>query len=82
MQVDIRIFLGLMLGALGILLGGYGLVSDPSIYKISLGINVNLWAGGCMLAMGLLFLGVAYLGRRSKEASLEKTVPQNQEVHQ
>lgn len=82
MQVDIRIFLGLMLTVLGVLLGGYGLVADPSIYKISLGINVNLWAGGFMLVLGLFFLAVAYLGRRPKEGSLEQTVPQSQEIHQ
>ena len=37
---------------LGALVGVYGLVSDPAIYGVSLGINVNLWWGGVMLLFG------------------------------
>ena len=39
---------------------GYGLLSDPSIYQHSLGINVNLYWGGVLLAFGALML---WLGR-------------------
>lgn len=68
MQVDIRLHLGSMLTLLGLLLAGYGIFSDPAIYKISLGLNVNLYTGGLMLALGLLFFLSAWLGR-SKENS-------------
>ncbi|HEY9764995.1 MAG TPA: hypothetical protein V6C82_01460 [Chroococcales cyanobacterium] len=66
MQVDIRIHLGSMLTLLGLLLGGYGIFSDPSIYRISLGINVNLYTGGLLLVLGLLFLTSALIGRSMK----------------
>jgi hypothetical protein len=40
-----------MLTAIGVLLAGYGALGDPSIYRRSLGINVNLvW--GLVLALG------------------------------
>ncbi|HBN08229.1 MAG TPA: hypothetical protein DD435_06175 [Cyanobacteria bacterium UBA8530] len=67
MQVDIRIHLGSMLTLLGLMLGGYGLFSDPAIYRISLGINVNLYTGGLMLVLGLLFLASALIGRSMKK---------------
>ncbi|HEU0052524.1 MAG TPA: hypothetical protein VFQ39_05075, partial [Longimicrobium sp.] len=39
----------------------YGLVSDRAIYERSLGHNVNLTWGICVLAFGALFL---FLGRK------------------
>lgn len=66
MGLDIRAPMGLMFTILGILVTGYGLVSDPAIYQRSLGINVNLWWGLVMLVFGLTFL---YFGRRRKGKS-------------
>jgi hypothetical protein len=59
MGLDIRMPIGLMFTILGVLLLGYGLVSDPTIYARSLGINVNLWWGLVLLLFGaiMLFLG-------------------------
>ncbi|MFO1497986.1 MAG: hypothetical protein U1G07_06265 [Verrucomicrobiota bacterium] len=45
MHLDIRVPIGLMFGLLGIILAVYGLISDPALYKRSLGININLWCG-------------------------------------
>ena len=42
MSLDLRVPIGLFFGLTGLLLTGYGLVSDPAIYRASLGINVNL----------------------------------------
>ncbi len=53
-MLDIRLPIGILFSLLGLLLGGYGLVSDPAIYRRSLGINVNLWWGLVLLAFGLL----------------------------
>lgn len=61
MGLDIRAPMGLMFTILGILVTGYGLVSDPAIYQRSLGINVNLWWGLVLLVFGLTFL---YFGRK------------------
>lgn len=60
MGLDIRTPIGSLFAILGVLLVGYGLVSDSSIYQRSLGINVNLWWGGVLLAFGAVML---WLGR-------------------
>ena len=63
MGLDIRIPIGLMFAALGILLSGYGVMSDRAIYAKSLGINVNLGWGLVLLAFGAVML---VLGRRRR----------------
>ncbi len=62
--MDLRLPIGLLFVLLGLLIGGYGLVSDPAIYSSSLGINVNLRWGIVMLAFGLSMLSLAWRGRR------------------
>ena len=62
MGLDIRVPIGLMFALLGILLGGYGLMSDRAIYAKSLGLNVNLGWGVILLAFGIVML---LLARRS-----------------
>jgi hypothetical protein len=66
MQLDLRLPIGLMFGMLGLLLAGYGLLSDPAIYQVSLGINVNMWTGLGMLAFGALMLFGAWRGSRHR----------------
>jgi hypothetical protein len=56
MILDLRFPMGLLFTALGLLLAGYGLLSDPAVYAASLGINVNVWAGIGILAFGLAML--------------------------
>ena len=60
MRLDLRFPIGLMFSLFGVILVVYGLVTDPSLYGRSLGINVNLWWGLVLLAFGLvmLFFGV------------------------
>jgi hypothetical protein len=65
MGLDIRTPIGLMFTILGVMVTGYGLVSDPAIYQRSLGLNVNLWWGLALLVFGLLFL---WLGRKGTSA--------------
>lgn len=66
-QLDVRIPIGGMFTLFGIILSGYGLVSNHAIYERSLGINVNLWWGLVLLVFGLAMLGLAYRAyRRSK----------------
>lgn len=63
MGLDIRLPIGLLFSVLGLLLLGYGVVSDPSIYQRSLGYNVNLAWGAVMEVFGItMFL----FGRRRK----------------
>jgi hypothetical protein len=66
MDLDVRLPIGLMFSIFGVLLAGFGLVSDPGIYaEHSLGINVNLDWGLVLLAFGATMLLVAIRARRS-----------------
>lgn len=64
--LDIRLPIGGLFTALGLLLGGYGLATagDTAHYARSVSVNINLWWGLVMLAFGLLLLLAASLGRR------------------
>jgi len=54
--LDIRLPIGLLFSAIGILLTLFGLSTDAWIYQPSLGININLWWGLVMLLFGAAFL--------------------------
>jgi hypothetical protein len=56
MQTQLHFFIGSLFSLTGLVLFGYGLTSDPSIYARSLGWNVNLWWGLVMTAFGASFL--------------------------
>jgi len=64
--LDVRLPIGGLFTALGLLLGGYGLATagDPSHYARSLSVNINLWWGLVMLAFGLTLLAAVWLSRR------------------
>ena len=61
MGLDIRTPIGFLFAILGVLLVAYGLLSDPSVYQRSLGINVNAGWGTVLLGFGVVML---WLGRR------------------
>ena len=61
MRIDIRLPIGLMFAILGVLLTGFGLVSDKAIYARSLGINVNLIWGTILIVFSVILL---WLGSR------------------
>ena len=63
MKLDLRLPIGLMFSIFGLLLLGFGLISDAAIYQRSLGINVNLWWGVVLLIFGLVMLGFALKAR-------------------
>jgi hypothetical protein len=69
MNLDLRLPIGLMFTIDGLLLIGYGLVSDPAIYQRSLGANVNLWWGVVLLGFGLGMLALAIRSGRRPPAS-------------
>jgi uncharacterized membrane protein len=62
--MDIRFPIGFMFTLTGLIITVWGLISDPEIYRKSLGININLWTGLAMLAFGLIFLAMALSARR------------------
>jgi hypothetical protein len=63
--IDIRYPIGVLFGALGLVIGGYGIATngDAARYASLGGLNVNLWWGVVMLAFGLLCI---VLARRSR----------------
>jgi hypothetical protein len=68
MDLDVRLPIGLMFSIFGVLLGGFGLVSDPGIYQAhSLGINVNLIWGVVLLLFGLVMVGLVLRSRRRRD---------------
>jgi hypothetical protein len=60
-HLDIRLPIGMLFTLLGLVLAGYGVVSDDAIYQRSLGHNVNLLWGLPLLAFGVVML---LMGRR------------------
>lgn len=65
MNFDIRLPIGLMFGLLGVLLLAFGLLSDPEIYRRSLGINVNLVWGAVLVVFGSSMLWFSRRGHAS-----------------
>jgi hypothetical protein len=65
MGIDIRLPLGILFLLVGSVLVVYGTASDPSLYRQSLGINVNLYWGVVLLAFGALMYA---LSRRAARA--------------
>ena len=66
MNLDIRLPIGGLFTLLGLLLAGYGLMADASIYRRSLGHNVNLSWGLVVLVFGLIML---WMGRKGTAAA-------------
>jgi hypothetical protein len=64
MTIDLRLPLGALFIAIGLVMVIFGLTSDPALYERSLGINVNLWWGLVQIAFGALMLGFAVYARR------------------
>jgi hypothetical protein len=61
MHLDVRLPIGLLFSALGLILAVFGAFSDRALYQQSLGVNINLIWGVVMLAFGVVML---ILGRR------------------
>jgi len=70
MSLDVRFPIGGMFSIVGALLVIYGVLSDPTIYEKSLGINVNLWWGLVLLVFGLVMLGFAFRAERAKPPTI------------
>ncbi|HLJ86175.1 MAG TPA: hypothetical protein VKZ53_05090 [Candidatus Angelobacter sp.] len=54
--MDLRKPIGLLFSILGISLMLFGSQGDPSGYRQSLGVNVNLYWGAALLAFGIVML--------------------------
>jgi hypothetical protein len=59
--LDIKLPIGWLLSAYGLLLGIYGLATKKEMYAKSLGFNLNVIWGALMLAIGAGFLLAVFL---------------------
>jgi hypothetical protein len=66
--LDLKLPIGWLLSAYGVLLTVYGLVTKKEMYAISLGLNLNLVWGILMLVVGGGFLLAVFL-KRDKSGS-------------
>ncbi|MCX6574363.1 MAG: hypothetical protein NTX99_10280 [Candidatus Aminicenantes bacterium] len=64
--LDLKLPIGWLLSAYGVLLTVYGLVTKKEMYAISLGLNLNLVWGILMIAIGGAFLLTAFLKNKKK----------------
>ncbi len=78
MRLDIRIPIGGLFALVGLIISGFGIVSDKAIYSKSLGININQVWGLVMLVFGGIMLYLAWRAevaakRQSKAAEAART---------
>ncbi|MDB6018993.1 MAG: hypothetical protein JWR19_3482 [Pedosphaera sp.] len=68
MNFDLRLPIGILFSLYGLLLTGYGALTngDKEIYKRSLDININLIWGVVMLAFGAFMLLLAIRSRKAQ----------------
>jgi hypothetical protein len=65
MSFDIRLPIGLLFLAIGLLLAGLGLIGDPAHLKTAaIGVNIDLVWGAVLTGFGLVMLALTRLGRR------------------
>ena len=70
MGIDIRLPIGMLFTAIGLILSIFGAVSDRALYERSLGLNVNLWWGIGLLVFGVIMLLLGRHGHlRARSAS-------------
>jgi protein-S-isoprenylcysteine O-methyltransferase Ste14 len=77
MGLDIRWPIGLMFSLIGVLLTGYGLMtnSDTEMYKRSLDTNINLYWGLVLLVFGALMLILAFRGKSQASSTAAEKKP-------
>jgi hypothetical protein len=69
MGLDLRLPMGTLFVAIGLVLAVYGLLTrGDAMYQRSLGLNVNLGWGLLLLAFGALLLGLCARDRRRRRA--------------
>ena len=65
MATDIRMPIGWLFSALGVILVAYGAMTNGNpMYERSESVNINIWWGLVVLVFGLLLLGLGMRARR------------------
>jgi hypothetical protein len=64
MQMDIRMPIGLLFTVLGVIITALGFFTrGAEMYKHSLGININIYTGICLVVFGVFMLWMAIRGQ-------------------
>ena len=64
MNFDVRLPIGLLFLAIGVIIGGFGLAGDPAVLRTAaLGVNIDLVWGAVMAGFGLVMLALTRLPR-------------------
>jgi hypothetical protein len=60
-MIDIRYPIGLLFSVIGLVLLAYGITTmhETDLYKKSLGVDINIWAGILMLIFGIVMLALS-----------------------
>jgi multisubunit Na+/H+ antiporter MnhG subunit len=64
MKFDLRVTIGLLFAAYGVILAVFGLLTPDAMYERSLGVNINLIWGLVMLVFGGIMLAFALVSKR------------------
>jgi drug/metabolite transporter (DMT)-like permease len=70
--IDIRVPIGLMFFIVGAIITGYGAATngDDMYSTHSLGININLWWGLCLILFALVMLALAWNAARKHKKEI------------
>jgi hypothetical protein len=77
MGMDIRLPIGILFSLLGAILATYGFFGDPSRYRQSMDVNINLTWGVVLLAFGLVMLVLGRRGMRVAPQESESRSPRS-----
>jgi hypothetical protein len=75
MGIDIRLPIGMLFTAIGLILLIFGLVSDKALYQRSLDVNINLWTGIGLVVFGIVMLMLGRRGQARANAARVETAP-------
>ena len=64
MGLDIRWPIGVIFTIYGVMLILLGAITNPEVFRASLGVNIDVWWGTAMLVFGLFMGGLAYRASR------------------
>jgi hypothetical protein len=69
MPFDVRLPIGLLFMAIGVLVAGYGLSDDPGRFSAhSAGVNIDLVWGSVMAVFGAVMLALTALAQRKRRS--------------
>jgi hypothetical protein len=70
-SLDLRLPIGGLFTALGVIIGGYGIATrgNTALYATSESININLWWGLVMLVVGAIMLALGWRATRAARPS-------------